>query len=86
MRRIAANAPAGEADSTGLALQALAAGGVKADTAAKLSTAAICTTGAGSSNPAVQAALAFLHKVENGDGGFPGFGGSTEGDLNPDKL
>ena len=76
-----ANAAAGEADSTGLALQALAAGGVKLDAAtAKLITAAICTTGAGSSNPAVQAALAFLRKVENNDGGFPGFGGPTSAD------
>jgi hypothetical protein len=76
-----ANAAAGEADSTGLALQALAAAGVQpAPAAAALSSAAICTTGAGSSNPAVLDALAFLRRVENADGGFPGFGGSTSPD------
>jgi len=76
-----ANAPAGEADSTGLALQALAAAGAhSAPAAAALGSAAICTTGAGSSNPAVRDALAFLRKVENADGGFPGFGGSTSAD------
>jgi hypothetical protein len=74
-----ANASAGDADSTGLALQALAAGGVRpTSTAAALNSAAICTTGAGSSNPAVQAALAFLHTQENGDGGFhPDFDKAT---------
>ncbi|MEO7911978.1 MAG: prenyltransferase/squalene oxidase repeat-containing protein [Roseiflexaceae bacterium] len=74
-----ANAPAGDADSTGLALQALAAGGVRpAPTTAALSNAAICTTGAGSSNPAVQAALAFLRTQESADGGFhPDFDKAT---------
>jgi hypothetical protein len=76
-----ANAAAGEADSTGLALQALAAAGVQVDSpAASQRSAAICTTGAGSSNPAVRAALAFLRTVENADGGFPGFGGATSAD------
>ena len=74
-----ANAAAGDADSTGLALQALAAGGVKVNTAAaKLITAAICATGAGSSNPAVQAALAFLRTQQSADGGFhPDFDSTT---------
>ena len=73
-----ANAAAGDADSTGLALQALAAGGVKVNPAGKLITAAICTTGAGSSNPAVQAALAFLRTQQSADGGFhPDFDSTT---------
>jgi hypothetical protein len=76
-----ANAAVGEADSTGLALQALAAGGVRpAPAIAALSSAAVCTAGAGSSNPVVLDALAFLRKVENADGGFPGFGGGTSPD------
>ncbi len=74
-----AKAAAGDADSTGLALQALAAAGVRpAATAATLSSAVLCTTGAGSSDPAVQAALAFLHTQENADGGFhPDFNNAT---------
>ena len=74
-----ANAPAGDADSTGLALQALAAAGVRpASTTTTVSSAAICTTGAGSNNPAVLDALAFLHTQENADGGFhPDFDSAT---------
>jgi hypothetical protein len=54
---------------------------VQADSsAASQRSAAICITGAGSSNPAVRAALAFLRAVENADGGFPGFGGATSAD------
>jgi prenyltransferase beta subunit len=76
-----ANASVGEADSTGLALQALAAAGTRpAPTATALNGAAICSTGAGSSNPAVLDALAFLRKAQNADGGFPGFGGGTSAD------
>ncbi|MBC8076684.1 MAG: hypothetical protein H7Y32_11470, partial [Chloroflexales bacterium] len=48
-----------DADSSGLALQALAAVGVP------------------STNATVQGALAFLRRVQNGDGGFPGFDGAT---------
>ena len=72
-------APTGDADSTGLALQALAAGGVRpASTTTTVSSAAICTTGAGSSNPAVLDALGFLHTQENADGGFhPDFDSAT---------
>jgi hypothetical protein len=76
-----ANASVGEADSTGLALQALAAAGTRpAPTATALNGAAICSTGAGSSNPAVLDALAFLRKAQNADGGFSGFGGGTSAD------
>ena len=63
-----ANAAIGDADSTGLALMALAAAG---------NPTAACTTGAGSSDPVVREALAFLQQSENGDGGFPGFDGAT---------
>ncbi|HEU5102942.1 MAG TPA: prenyltransferase/squalene oxidase repeat-containing protein [Roseiflexaceae bacterium] len=75
----AANATAGDADSTGLALQALAAAGVRPALApATQISAAICTSGAGSSNPAVLDALAFLRTHENSDGGFhPDFDTAT---------
>lgn len=55
-----AHAANADVDSTGLALQALAAAGVGPDDAA------------------VQAGLAFLHRVQNADGGFPGFTGATD--------
>jgi prenyltransferase beta subunit len=53
------NAPAGEADATGLMLQALAAAGVPREDATVLE------------------AIAFLHSLQNGDGGFPGFDSLT---------
>ncbi|MBC8161463.1 MAG: hypothetical protein H7Z42_09625 [Roseiflexaceae bacterium] len=71
-----ANAATADADSTGLALMALAAT-EQSSNVATASNAAVCATGAGSSNPAVRAALAFLRASENGDGGFPGFDGTT---------
>jgi hypothetical protein len=46
-------------DSTGLALQALAAAGV------------------GHEDPTVQAALSFLHRIQNYYGGFPGYVGTA---------
>lgn len=51
------NAPEGDADSTGLMLQALAAAGVPRE------------------DGTVLEAIAFLHSIQNGDGGFPGFDG-----------
>lgn len=55
-----ANADHADVDSTGLALQALAA------------------AGAGRDDEAGQAGLAFLRSLQNGDGGFPGFLGSSD--------
>lgn len=66
-----ANDLAPDADSTGLALQALAAAHAQHPSAAS------CTTGPGSKDPAVMAGLAFLRTIQNPDGGFPGFGGPT---------
>ena len=66
----AANDPAPDADSTGLALQALAAAERQQD-------ATYCTTGLGSRNSAVRAGIAWLRSAQNRDGGFAGFDGST---------
>jgi hypothetical protein len=73
-----ANDPAPDADSTGLALMALAAAGVgETDSSSSTTGMSLCSTGAGSSNPSVLAAISFLRSKLKSDGGFPGFDGNT---------
>lgn len=72
-----ANDASPDPDSTGLALQALAAAQRNLpDGPAGI--ASVCNTPASVSNPVISAAIAYLRGIQNPDGGFPGFGGTTD--------